>query len=100
MKKIIWVCILTAVASAEVVVSESVDPISGAKTVGLGVLGDKSYSSLGTPPVLVVRCQQLNNRKRVDLLLRTGAVIEDAPDINGMRKPTPSNPLEMAMTHL
>ena len=93
MKKIMLIVCLSVIASAEVLVNESVktNPLTGVKlvTVLMTVKGDKPYSSdqSGAPAELSVMCQQMslgNHRKSVvALTLGTGVAVESgvpAPD--------------------
>jgi len=86
MKEILLIVCLSMIASAEVLVNESVkaNPVTGVKlvTVLLTIKGDKSYSSdpLGTPAELSIMCQQITSGKQhksvVALTLGTGVVAE------------------------
>ena len=93
MKKIMLIFCLSVIASAEVLVNESVkvNPVTGVKlvTVLLSVKGDKPYSNdrSGAPAELSIMCQQMGTGKRrksvVALTLGTGVVVESgvpAPD--------------------
>ena len=82
MKKIMLIFCLSVIASAEVLVNESVktNPLTGVKlvTVLMTIKGDKPYSSdqSGAPAELSIMCQQMslgNHRKSVvALTLGTG----------------------------
>jgi hypothetical protein len=69
MKKILLFFCLPMIASAEVLVNESVkaDPATGVKlvTVLLTIKGDKPYSSdhSGAPAELSIMCQQISSGK-------------------------------------
>ena len=86
MKKVMLIFCLSMIASAEVLVSESVkaNPVTGVKlvTVLLTIKGDKSYSSdrSGAPAELSIMCQQMSSGKHhksvVALTLSTGVVAE------------------------
>ena len=86
MKKILLIVCLSMIASAEVLVNESVkaNPVTGVKlvTVLLTIKGDKPYSSdhSGSPAELSIMCQQISSGKQhksvVALTLGTGVVAE------------------------
>ena len=86
MKKIMLIFCLSLIASAEVLVNESVkaNPVTGVKlvTVLTTIKGDKPYSSdhSGAPAELSVMCQQMSSGKHhksvVALTLSTGVVAE------------------------
>jgi hypothetical protein len=86
MKKIMLIFCLSMIASAEVLVNESVNanPVTGVKlvTVLLTIKGDKPYSSdrSGAPAELSIMCQQMSSGKHhksvVALTLGTGVVAE------------------------
>jgi hypothetical protein len=93
MKKVMLIFCLSMIASAEVLVNESVkaNPVTGVKlvTVLMTIKGDKPYSSdhSGAPAELSVMCQQMNSGKHhksvVALTLGTSVVVETgvpAPD--------------------
>src|ERR1035441_10526041 len=86
MKKIMLIFCLSMIASAEVLVSESVkaNPVTGVKlvTVLMTIKGDKPYTSdhSGAPAELSIMCQQMSSGKHhksvVLLTLGTGVVAE------------------------
>jgi len=97
MKNTMLMFCLSMIASAEVLVNESVktNPVTGVKlvTVLLTVKGDKPYSSdhSAAPAELSVMCQQMSSGKHrksvVALTLGTGVVVETGV-------PTPDSVLE------
>jgi hypothetical protein len=93
MKTILLIFCLSVIASAEVLVNESIkaDPATGVKlvTVLLTIKGDKPYSPdhSGAPAELSIMCQQISSGKQhksvVALTLGTGVVAETGFPVPG-----------------
>lgn len=66
---------VTLAGFGQVVVRESTNPVSGERSISMGVAGDQSFGKLSEPASLSIVCSQVETHKRIALVLVTGVVV-------------------------